>query len=44
MSSLKQYAKKGKNERRISKGRAVRIEKMIHELVAVKIQVISKKD
>ena len=31
-SSLKQYAKKTKHERRISTGRTVRIEKMIHEL------------
>ena len=35
-SRLKQYAKKGKSERRISKGRTVRIEKMIHELIAEK--------
>ena len=42
--SLKQYAKKGKHDRRISKRRTVRIEKMIHKLIAEKIQVISKKD
>ena len=35
-SRLKQYAKKGKSETRISKGRTVRIEKMIHELIAEK--------
>ena len=35
-SRLKQYAKKGKSERRISKGRTVGIEKMIHEVIAEK--------
>ena len=35
-SRLKQYTKKSKSERRISKGRTVRIEKMIHELIAEK--------
>ena len=43
-SSLKQYAKKGKHKRRINKGSTARIQKMIHELIAEKIQVISKKD
>ena len=35
-SSLKQYAKKGKHDRRISKGEPARIEKMVHELIAEK--------
>ena len=35
-SRLKQYAKKGKNERRFSKGRTIKIKKMINELIAEK--------
>ena len=42
-SRLKQYAKKGKNARRFSKGRTVRIEKMIHELIAEKIKLYQRK-